>query len=163
MWLKNPEKHQNWSFTLVAPNKEQVVVTATTKHDLVRKVINVIAQWDADGYEYSKEPRKEAARLELDWWNYIDRCIENQICKNLPSGSCYNGRGDNLHAFFEGVDSMIDSLPTPVRLAGRILTKAATLVATGKPVERLGSCRTCGGGRKFMNDSKNLGRKERLN
>lgn len=163
MWIKNPTTFNQWRFTLVAPNKQDVTLVGKNMHDLAGIVIRQIAQWDADGYEYSTKPRQEADSLGVDWYNYICRCIQHQICLNLPKGSCWSGVGDNLHYFFKGVDSFIDSLPKPIMSIGRAVTQAMTKMATGTAQKRFGSCRTCGGGRKFQNDAKNLGRKEHLN
>jgi hypothetical protein len=163
MWLKNTNTFNNWKFTLLAPNKEEIVLRGKNMHDLANIIIRQIAQWDADGYEYSKEPRKEAETLGVDWYNYITRNIQHQICLTLPAGQCWSGLGDNLHSFFKGIDSMVASLPSPARSIGRAVTKIMTLAATGKAQPKFGGCRTCGGGRRFQNDTHNLGRKERLN
>jgi hypothetical protein len=163
MWLKNPNNFSQWRFTLVAPTKDEIVIKGKNLHDLANLVIRQIAQWDGDGYEYSKLPRQEAEKLGLDWYNYITRCIQHQICLNLPQGSCFSGRGDDIHSFFGGIDEFINSLPSPAKTIGRAVTKIMTLAATGTAQSTFKGCRTCGGGRKFQNDAKNLGRKELLN
>jgi hypothetical protein len=163
MWLKNPTNVSQWRFTLLAPNKEEITLKGKNIHDLANIIIRQISQWDADGYEYSKLPRQEAESLKIDWYNYICRNIQHQICLTLPEGQCWKGVGDNLHSLFKGVDSMVASLPAPLQRVGQAVTKAMTLVATGHAQTKFGGCRTCGGGRRMQSDAKNLGRKEKLN
>jgi hypothetical protein len=163
MWLKNPTNFNQWRFVLLAPNKEEVVLRGKNMHDLANIVIRQISQWDGDGYEYSKLPRQEAETLGIDWYNYILRNIQHQICLRLPESECWKGAGDNLHSFFGGIDKLVDSLPSPVRAFGQAATKAMTLLATGTAQAKFSGCRTCGGGRRMQPDAKNLGRKELLN
>lgn len=100
MTLKDPSKHSNWRFVMLAPNKDEIVLKGKNMHDLATIVIRQISQWDADGYEYSKLPRQEAESLKLDWYNYITQNIQHQICQSLPQGQCWRGAGDKLHSFF---------------------------------------------------------------
>lgn len=139
------------------------MLKAPTMHSLVDLVIRQIASWDVEGYEYSKKPREEAERLGIDWYAYIARNIEHQICLDLPKGQCWRGAGDNLHEFFKGIDDLVEKLPKPVQMLSVGVTKVMTKVATGTAQKKFGSCRTCGGSRKFSSEGKNLGRKELLN
>ena len=154
----------------MTPQGKEVVIPIGTKvsnvfqlTEVVKKQIN---QFDSEtSAKYSEKPRMEAKSLGYDWYGYLRKVVENQICMRLqePEKKCWLGLGDNLHGFAHKIDGKIEKLPRTAKKISERIVQAATKIATGTANKKLGGCTTCGGRKVFAPAKDNLGRKERLN
>jgi len=166
MTLKSPHTFSQWQFHMETPDGTSFVVEEHTLQRLTDKVIKQISQFDLLMPGFSNAARAEADSLQLDWRQYITYAVQHQICiryDGVRTGLCWAGRGDNIHEFMKEIDRKVEKAPSLIRKAGKLLTKTATLIATGTAQEKLGKCQTCGGRKTFAANKKNLGRVSKLN
>lgn len=167
MYLKNAQQYGDWRFFMVAPDGKEIVVPNTGRagnlFQLTEIVKQQITQFDKVT-NYSEKPKEEAKALGYDWFTYLKKTVEHQICLRSAEGLCWNdGVGDKLHGFSKEIDKKIDKLPSKIQRVAQSGVKILTKLATGESKPRLGGCRTCGGRRTFSPEGNNLGRAGKLN
>lgn len=167
MKIAYPYKFTKWVFYIVLPDGSEATVPPSgylsTEDQLLQALNQTINTLDSQFPGYSQTAREEANSLGYDWFTYLQKSIHNQIC-NRGGVQCHkDGAGDSIHSFSKKIDGFVASSPKPLKVLGEAITKAATYVATGKSSSRFGTCSTCGGSRSWSGNTKNLGRKEKLN
>ena len=167
MTIRNPNNFSNWEFFIQAPDGEEVKLKSSTLYKLTDLVIQQINVWDSETPGFSDGARQEARDIGLTWYDYIKYSIQNQLCvrhNGVVTGLCWNDKlGSKLLYYSKSIDSKVESLPKPLKKIAELATQAATLIATGKPEKKLGSCQVCGGRRTFQgSNNNNNGRASKL-
>lgn len=167
MKIKDPLQFSRWQFFCIAPNGEQIKLPIDSEYAASLSSLHnlVLEQFNSFGNEYKTSIALQAARLNMTYTEYVKVSIEHQIClRNEGENLCWDsGFGDQVHSFFTHLDKSIESASKPLRVVGKILTSAATLVATGKAQKNFRGCSSCGGTRTFSAVQNNLGRAGAVN
>lgn len=164
MRVKNPNQVSKWSFLIIDPSGNEVVVPPSDPcnsvgrlHGMVMGVINVYD--NITGGEYSKKQRELASAKNMDFEDYVFKLIENQMCSRFKIDCWSEGIGDDIHNVLSKVDDFIEHTPAPVRK----VMQAVVAKVTPSKTKRFGSCSSCGGTRAMNPSVDNLGRKDKLN
>lgn len=177
MKLKKPLEFGEWVFYIGeegVPDSQLLRIPlqgyASSKKHLLRAVASIFEAYASQGKpEYKDAALKEAAMMNLTYYDYLGKLVEHQICirhGGSRGGKCNSsGFGDKLHALAEGIDSIVDKSPKLIQKAFEKVVKSTIL--DGKIIRpntkpRLGGCSSCGGKRAFSKTGLNMGRAGRL-
>ena len=138
--------------------------SASSMSQLVTMVTVQMKEFDKQGYNYTEKIQMQADHYRTPFRAFLEKLVENQMCKRMP-GKCYSsGIGDTLHSLAAKVDKKIDNLDASKRKTARRIVKRLTAMATGgKASPQFSSCSVCGGTKSISKDQDNLGRAGKLN
>ena len=166
MRVQNPNQIGNWSFRMLDPEGNTIMVppngTTNSVGELLNQVLAYISIYDS-GTEgsYSKKQREFAEREGISFEDFLLKLIEHQMCINhrgqVPCWS--DGLGDDIHNFMMGVDKKIAKAPKA--LSHRIQGLISKMTSGGS--RTLGGCSSCGGTTVMNPQADNLGRAGTVN